>query len=565
MKGTDKNEISIKLEKQNLIREEIINKGYDSIQFIEYLIQIKGSGGEDINSWSIGDLKNAINDFIYLNKNKSQNKNNSKFNNIEKPGMITPLNKSDMPAPAVPQEKNITESVLSNIIDLKNNIFSDNSKKIDKIDYGLETPDILDCRSIDKTELSVLNELYIKIGFPEKINGGFFGRDSISFTVAAIPLGFVVKRNYFDFEWLRDILLKLYNGNFIPSLPQIFMFQRRDKEDEYFKECIRNLEKFMNYLILDPIIKNSQILYDFLCVEDLNQFKKKQKEYENTTPSNDIQNYQSINGKVDINISKEKENEYNNIKTFCSESEKLYKQVNNNLNSIEDDFNNIVKKIKETSLIWEKLTKLNLKIYRDKNILQKEIYSGMQNMFNILEKSLKKENDLLKIDIKENFYFFSNNINNFNQLSNKVDEYKRIFSKEEKDLISLKNDLYNKTNIANKDEDGNNIDLSKLLPRNTEATLEMKKNYGFFLNRVITEFERMNNLERDLLKDIIIKCFRTQNDIINNLQQEIKKINSTIEKMGKSFNDKSKSNEQKKGDKKDGDEKSKNINIINEK
>ena len=93
----------------------------------------------------------------------------------------------------------------------------------------------------------------------------------------------------------------------------------------------------------------------------------------------------------------------------------------------------------------------------------------------------------------------------------------------------------------------------------------MKKNYGFFLNRVITEFERMNNLERDLLKDIIIKCFRTQNDIIINLKQEIKKINSTIEKIGKNKNEKSKSNEQKKDDKKDGDEKNKNINVINEK
>ena len=34
-------EVTIKLEKQKLMREEIINKGYDSIKFIEYLIQCK--------------------------------------------------------------------------------------------------------------------------------------------------------------------------------------------------------------------------------------------------------------------------------------------------------------------------------------------------------------------------------------------------------------------------------------------------------------------------------------------------------------------------------------------
>ena len=56
----NEDEIGVKLEKQNLIREEIINKGYDSIQFIEYLIQCKGPGGENINIWTVSDLKNAI-------------------------------------------------------------------------------------------------------------------------------------------------------------------------------------------------------------------------------------------------------------------------------------------------------------------------------------------------------------------------------------------------------------------------------------------------------------------------------------------------------------------------
>ena len=132
-----------------------------------------------------------------------------------------------MPAPLVPQEKNLSETVLMNIIDITNNIFTDSSKKIEKVDYGLETPDILDCRSIDKTDLSAHQEVYVKIGFPEKIDGGFFGRDSVIFTITAIPLGFVVKRDYFDFEWLQDILIKLYNSNFIPSLPKMFTYHKK--------------------------------------------------------------------------------------------------------------------------------------------------------------------------------------------------------------------------------------------------------------------------------------------------------------------------------------------------
>ena len=560
----DKDDISIKLEKQTLIREEIINKGYDSIQFIEYLIQCKGPGGENINTWSIQDLKYAIKDFIELNKGKSNNGNNiQNVQETQKPLSNKPNendSKLDMPAPLAPQEKNLGESVLMNIIDIKNNLFSDSSIKLDKVNYGLETPDSLDCRPIDQTNLSLHQEIYVKIGFPEKIDGGFFGRDSVLFTLTAIPLGFVVKRNYFDFEWLHNTLIKLYSSNFIPSLPQLSSYQNRSNQDSYFKECIRNLDKFMNYLLTDPIIKNSQILYDFLCVENEKEFKNKQKDYENSTPSNDVQNFQSINGKIDINITQEAEKNFSTLKTFCNESEKLYKQLYYNLYSIQDNFNSLIKRLNEASFIWEKLFKLNGKYFNNDNI-QNEIFIQFKNMYQSLEKAIIQQNDFMKIDVKENFNFLYNNLGNFEQVIKKVDECKRIYIKEEKDLISLKNDLFTKKqggSAINKE-----VDLSKLLPKNTEATLEMKKNYGYYLNRSITEFKRMRDLDKELFKTNIIKCFKTQCDVVKTLQSEINDISSKINELRSKTEIKNEIKE-KKNENKDKDKNSEeNINKIN--
>ena len=93
------------------------------------------------------------------------------------------------------------------------------------------------------------------------------------FTTIAVPLGKVVKRSFEDFEWLRQKLNKMFDSNFIPSLPKINPILGIENEEE----TIRGLEKFMQYLSLDPIIKNSQILYDFLSIEDYNQFTKKKK------------------------------------------------------------------------------------------------------------------------------------------------------------------------------------------------------------------------------------------------------------------------------------------------
>ena len=527
MENKDNNdEISIKLEKQNLIREEIIDKGYDSIKFIEYLIQCKGPGGENINKWSITDLKNAIIDFKYINDNSK--KDNDKESDSSKPSINKNEieNNIDMSAPSAPKEKNLGETILMSVIDIKNNIFSDSSKQNENIDYGLKTPNNLDCRQIDNTDLGKQEEIYVKIGFPEKIDGGFFGRDSVSFTVAAIPLGFVVKRNYLDFEWLRDILLKLYNWNFIPSLPNLYLYNKNN-EDEFFKECIRNLEKFMNYLLSDKIIKSSQILYDFLCKENEKEFSKIKKEFENITPNNDIQNYQSVNGKIDIDISVEKEKKFEEIKNYCYENEKLCKQLNSNLKEIDENFNNILKKFKESSLIFDKLKNLTDKYYSN-DIFTKQIYQQMKNMFLSLQNALKKEKDILKAEIKENFNFFSNNYSNFYQLIKKVEDSKKIYKKEEKELVSLKNDLYNKK--QKESQINEKVDLSKILPKNTESTLEMKKNYGFYLNKTLTEFERMKFLDINLFKDQIAKGFKSQTNVINNFSNDIKGINAEIEK-----------------------------------
>ena len=527
MENKDNNdEISIKLEKQNLIREEIIDKGYDSIKFIEYLIQCKGPGGENINKWSITDLKNAIIDFKYINDNSK--KDNDKESDSSKPSINKNEieNNIDMSAPSAPKEKNLGETILMSVIDIKNNIFSDSSKQNENIDYGLKTPNNLDCRQIDNTDLGKQQEIYVKIGFPEKIDGGFFGRDSVSFTVAAIPLGFVVKRNYLDFEWLRDILLKLYNWNFIPSLPNLYLYNKNN-EDEFFKECIRNLEKFMNYLLSDKIIKSSQILYDFLCKENEKEFSKIKKEFENITPNNDIQNYQSVNGKIDIDISVEKEKKFEEIKNYCYENEKLCKQLNSNLKEIDENFNNILKKFKESSLIFDKLKNLTDKYYSN-DIFTKQIYQQMKNMFLSLQNALKKEKDILKVEIKENFSFFSNNYSNFYQLIKKVENSKKIYKKEEKELVSLKNDLYNKK--QKESQINEKVDLSKILPKNTESTLEMKKNYGFYLNKTLTEFERMKFLDINLFKEQIAKGFKSQTNVINNFSNDIKGINAEIEK-----------------------------------
>ena len=64
-----------------------------------------------------------------------------------------------MPAPSAPKEKSLGETILTSVLDIKNNIFSDSSKQNEKIDYGLKTPNKLKCRPLDNTDLGKQEEI----------------------------------------------------------------------------------------------------------------------------------------------------------------------------------------------------------------------------------------------------------------------------------------------------------------------------------------------------------------------------------------------------------------------
>ena len=54
-------------EKQNFLRETILEKGYDTNQFVQFLIDKKGENGADVSVWTMDDLKIVVKEFIRLN------------------------------------------------------------------------------------------------------------------------------------------------------------------------------------------------------------------------------------------------------------------------------------------------------------------------------------------------------------------------------------------------------------------------------------------------------------------------------------------------------------------
>ena len=77
---------------------------------------------------------------------------------------------------------------------------------------------------------------------------------------------------------------------------------------------MRYLEKFLNWLASNPVIKNSKLFYDFLSIEKEADFNKSKTSYNKIKPQTNIQEFISPNGKMNLGVKQEKEIYFQNIK-----------------------------------------------------------------------------------------------------------------------------------------------------------------------------------------------------------------------------------------------------------
>ena len=65
-------------QKQIFLRTNILDKGYDADQFMNFLQSKKGDLGLDLNNWTINELVLSVEEFTGKYSDKQNNQNNQK-------------------------------------------------------------------------------------------------------------------------------------------------------------------------------------------------------------------------------------------------------------------------------------------------------------------------------------------------------------------------------------------------------------------------------------------------------------------------------------------------------
>ena len=571
-------------EKQNYLRENILEKGYDGNTFVSFLIEKRGEEGADIANWSLPDLKAEVAEFIYLNEQKNSNENeqdnqnqiNENINNSENENKNLEDNNNS-------EENNKKEENNKDWVDYENDKNNKNNKNnVSMGSYGIKNFTLIHCEKVPNNKISYSDNVQIKVDSFEKVEEKkLFSKGYITYSIVTMPFNWKVKRRFNDFEWFHQVLVNNYNYCLIPSIPKKKKNLNKivtDKFDEAFlRRRARKFEKFLNHLINHPILKNLNVVYEFLSIEKDDDFQKKKKSYEKKKLTTNINEFITLDGSANIEITGEKEFYMNKIKENTLNNKQTLKKINSSINSLRGYLNNASRKLDDISNNFKLMKKFAKANTEKENVIL--CYEELSAMFDNLSLYIKKQNYIISIYFREYFKYVKNNYKAMQELIHNGENLKNSFNKSLKNLKAKKEELYKKPELINKWEldpkdnikpneliGNRNLALEKILYKETNNVNNQKKLYGFYLNKIIVEYEGMRNLsaerhfkesnivfekETDLTTDYLT-CLADNNMALNKKEgQNIKKKERKMKKEDEEEAlDLEIQNEESKGDKK---------------
>ena len=484
-------------EKQNYLRENILDKGYDTNKFVDFLKNKKGDEGADVSNWTMEDLKIVVKEFI-SSINNNQNKGNS---NESKPIYV-------------PSSSN------------KNSKNSEGNRIKDE-EFGIVIEDYINCQKSEESGLSKFDNVKIEIKSFKKVEKGIFSKNYFTYLIETSPLDLKANRRYSDFEWLKERLSVIFNTSILPRLSK----KGKIDEERKIKRRMRDLEKFLNFLLKDPLIRNSNILFDFLSLETEEEFHKAKKLYDKMKTPSDLKDFKTPLGKVKIILNNEKEKYVDHIRDNVALNDSLLKKLDENFKALKEEMNTVFCRIVSFCPLFDKLIKISTKYCDNKTTI--ESYKQIKKLLEAWANNIRKQNAFFFIDVKEYFKFLGGNYRHLKELVQVVENHKTNYYKNAKSLIAKKLDLFKKQEAANWQldvADRNNlvnfynqkeIAYKKICFKETNNMIRMKEKYGYYVNRIISEFERMRN----------ICAFETKEKTLNYSQKEQQIFSSYIKIM----------------------------------
>ena len=466
--------------KQILLQSEIIEKNYDKTAFINFCLS-KKENGDDLNNWTLDELTQIVREFVST-QNQAQNQNEP--NSLSNQG---------------PGQKGEAQEIKKEDIEKMEKFNAEDSKNFKE--------KVIECRKLEKTQLND-QKLLITVSNPKEMDGGVFGKNYVLYEVKTDPLGWIVLRRFSDFDNLRKLISKHFPSFYVPPLPNKKMGNRRFDQDFILKR-MKFLNLFINNLVQSETFKSSELLNAFLSYEDRGKFDSKFKEYTTQQPSQYVEEYKTLDGKVTISHDEGNEKYFTNISKYFRLQGQILDRLNFSLKMFFNNMNQVAESLQDVQKNFEIMHVLNTRVLMKQTITKS--YEEMSCFFKNYRKILIKQNDMVKNHMKDFFKYINLEGKAYTELIERREELKAKYTAENQKVTAKKEKLYATGDITKFElgDDGKSIDKDRILHDKPYAFEHMCKNDTNNLSKIYNQLGYANKMNmRELKKMIKEYCVR---------------------------------------------------------
>ena len=264
---------------------------------------------------------------------------------------------------------------------------------------------------------------------------------------------------------------------------------------------MRFLERFLNNVVKEPLLKNSNILYEFLCDEKQNEFESFQKKYEKYNFPVLLENMQTRTGKIiiDKNILKEPKI-FSEIRENFNQNQFLLSNIISSYKSLFKEMKQVSNRMLEISEIYKKIYELSVKNGENTNLCKS--YHSMEQIMNNWGYLELNSATNINLEIREYFKFVKLEYNSIKELYDKYDYQRNLYYNSKEKLLNRKEKLFKENDITQWDlPNEENIDVkdkdkvfSKMLPNETSQVHSIKLCLFYYATSLKNEFERLKEI-----------------------------------------------------------------------
>lgn len=241
------------------------------------------------------------------------------------------------------------------------------------------------------------------------------------------------------------------------------------------------MSKFIDCLIKNELIRSSKLFMDFITLTQ-DKFEETKRQFNKTGTPKSIQDILTLDGYLDISISEEKGTIANKIANDFPAKCKLYSDLSTSIKNLFNEFTVLSVKFNEVSKAFNFLTKAYLDTPHCESI--QHFLLSLTNLTDQWSQSYMHQKQFFKVEVKEFFKYIAKELNEFDSLFTEFNTSRSYYN----EYVMKVRD--------HQERDSKSKDKAISLKLKKEV-ISSKLYYGFLLNRIINEYDRLNSIHSE--------------------------------------------------------------------